>query len=62
MHNVIDVTNNILTVRGRMQMDFFMQFSGYQRICCLFAIGLFTVDCRDVIGGTGFYKGTAMVN
>jgi hypothetical protein len=28
----------------------------------LFAIGLFTVDCRDVIGGTGFYKEAALVN
>jgi len=38
-------------------MDFFIQFSGYQRIWCLFA-----VDYRNVIGGTGFYKGVALVN
>jgi len=34
-------------------MDFFMQFSGYQRICSLFAIGLFTVH---------YLKGAALVN
>ena len=62
MHNVIDVTSSILTVTGRMQMDLFMHFSGYQKICCLFAVGLFMVDCRNVIGGTGFYKGAALVN
>jgi len=35
MHNVIDVTSSVLTVRQRMQMDFFIQFSGYQRVCVL---------------------------
>jgi hypothetical protein len=39
-----------------------MQFSGYQMIWCLFAIGLFTVDYHNVVGGTGFFKGDAMVN
>jgi hypothetical protein len=42
-------------------MDFFMQFSGYQRIWCLFAIGLFTVDYCNIVGGTGFYKVAAVV-
>jgi hypothetical protein len=39
-----------------------MQFSGYQRVGCMFAAGLFTVDCRNVTEGMCFYKEAALFN
>jgi hypothetical protein len=38
-----------------------MLLAGYQKIRCVFATGLFTVDYCNVIEGTGFYKGATMV-
>jgi hypothetical protein len=39
-----------------------MLFLGYQKICCVFAAGLFTAGYHNITEGTGCYKQASLVN